>query len=87
MSAATDTEGQLLRAIADRKGENIAELMGISASRFSELKSQELVGRCAKLVVACGFRLQPAGEPTFDPAHVQAMETLARLYMRQREAS
>lgn len=80
------TEAQLLRAIADTTGVRIAEKLGISASRFSDLKSDGLVERAAKLVVACGFRLVPMNEPVYPPGHVAAMERLARLYMESLEA-
>ena len=83
-ASAQKAEAQLLRAIAELTAVRVAEQVGISPSRFSDLKSDGLVERTAKLVAACGFRLVPVNEPTFDPAHVLAMESLARFYMQAR---
>lgn len=83
MSDWRSIESELLRATKSLTQRRTATEIGISESRFSTLLKDGELEFTARLIAACGFRLTPASEPVFPPGHVQALETLARLYLDQ----
>ena len=54
----------------------IAEMIGVSESMLSNMKSDNLE-RFAALLAACGLKLSKVTDQTFDESYVSALKTLA----------
>ena len=70
-------ESQMLAAMARLGQRHVAEAMGISESVLSEMKNSEKLAKLASWIVACGFKLVPVSEQTFDAPVIGALKTLA----------
>lgn len=70
---------QMLAAMAKLGQKHVADVMGISESALSEMKNSEKLDRLVSWIVACGFKLVPISEVTFDPSIIGALKTFAVL--------
>lgn len=68
----------ILRAISDVTGKRVAELIGVSESTLSAMKSDNLE-RFASLIAACGLKIVPITEQVYDESVISAIKTLAAI--------
>lgn len=68
----------LLRCMAEVSQKRVAELIGVSETTLSNMKSDNLE-RFAALVAACGLRLVACTDQTYDESAVSALKTLAAI--------
>ena len=69
----------LAKSMASTSQRRIAELMGISETTLSEMKGDGKIDRICALIAACGLKLAPAAEQTFDAPYINALRTLATI--------
>lgn len=78
--AATRRNASLLaKSMASTSQRRVAELMGISESTLSGMKDDDKLDRIGALIAACGLKLAPVGEQTFDAPYINALRTLATI--------
>jgi DNA-binding XRE family transcriptional regulator len=70
------TQSLLMRSMAAVTQRRVADMLGVSESALSAMKADHLE-RFAGLVVACGLKLVPATDQTFDESYISALKTLA----------
>lgn len=80
-SAAQRNHSELLRALSELSQKRAAELIGVSEATLSTWKNEHLE-RAAALMAACGLTLRPITERTLPEDHLAALETLARIALR-----
>ena len=68
----------LAKSRASTSQRRVAELMGISETTLSEMKGDGKLDRLGALIAACGLKLAPASEQTFDAPYIDALRTLAK---------
>ena len=68
---------QMLAAMAKLGQRHVAETMCISETTLSEMKNSEKLDKLATWIVACGFKLVPVAEQTYDAPVIGALKTLA----------
>ncbi len=66
----------LLRALADVSQRRVAESIGISETALSNYKAEHLERACL-ILAACGLRIVPVTEHTYDEADITALRQLA----------
>lgn len=71
----------LLAGMAAVSQKRVAELIGVSETTLSGMKSEHLE-RFAALAAACGLKLVPTTSQTVDDEHIAALETLAAMALR-----
>lgn len=69
----------LMRCMAEVSQKRVASLIGVSEPTLSEMKNGELLERFSALVAACGLKLVPITEDTYDESIISAMKTLSVL--------
>jgi DNA-binding XRE family transcriptional regulator len=67
----------LLQCIAEVSQKRVADLIGVSEATMSGIKNEQLE-RIAALVVACGLRLAPITERSYDDDYIRSVHTLAK---------
>jgi len=67
----------LLRCVAEVSQKRVAELLGVSETLMSTMKTEQLE-RFGALIAACGLKLAPATDQTFDESYISALRTLAK---------
>ena len=78
--AATRRNASMLaKSMASTSQRRVAELMGISETTLSEMKADGKLDRLGALIAACGLKLAPAAEQTFDAPYIAALRTLATI--------
>lgn len=75
----------LLRAIAKVSGKRVAELIGVSETTMSGIRSDQ-IERFAAVVAACGLKLAPATDETYDEDYISALKTLAVIGLGRNKA-
>jgi predicted XRE-type DNA-binding protein len=68
----------LLRSLQAVSQKRVAEMIGVSEPTFSNLKNDHLE-RVVQAIVACGLKLVPTTEHTYDESVVNAIKTLAAI--------
>lgn len=68
----------LLRCMAEVSQKRVATLIGVSETTMSNIKNDDLE-RFAALVAACGLKLAPVTDQTYDEAFISALKTLAAI--------
>ena len=68
----------LLRGLAAVSQKRAAELIGCSETTINSIKADQLE-RFAALVAACGLKLVPVTDQTFDESYISALKTLAAI--------
>jgi hypothetical protein len=76
----------LLSGMAEVSQKRVADLIGVSEPTLSTMKSEQLE-RFAALAAACGLKLVPITEHTFDEDHIRALETLVAISLRRSRTS
>lgn len=66
----------LLKCMSEVSQKRIAALIGVSETTMSDMKSDHLE-RFAALVAACGLKLAPTSDQTYDESYISALKTLA----------
>jgi DNA-binding XRE family transcriptional regulator len=66
----------LLRGMAAVSQKRVAELIGVSPTTMSDIKSDQLE-RFAALAAACGCKMVPSTHQTHDESYISALKTLA----------
>lgn len=74
----------LLSGMAAVSQKRVAELIGVSETTLSGMKSDHLE-RFAALAAACGLKLVASTAQTVDDDHIAALETLAAMALRSGE--
>lgn len=72
----------LLRGLAGVSQKRAAELIGCSETTMNAIKADQLE-RFAALVAACGLKLVPITDQTFDESYISALRTLAAIGLGQ----
>ena len=80
-STAQRNHSELLKALSELSQRRAAELLGISEATLSTWKNDHRE-RAAALMAACGLSLRPVTDRTLDEDHLAALETLARIALR-----
>lgn len=68
----------LMRCLAEVSQKRVASLIGVSETTLSDMKTDHLE-RFAALAAACGLKLVPITEETYDESIISAMKTLSVL--------
>lgn len=71
----------LIRCLAEVSQSRVAELIGVSQTTMSGIKADQLE-RFAALIAACGLKLAPVTDQTFDETYISALKTLAAVGLR-----
>lgn len=66
----------LLRALGEVSQKRVAEIVGLSESAMSTWKSDHLERACL-VIAACGLRVVPVTEHTYEEADIAALRQLA----------
>ena len=74
--AARRNHSLLLRGLAEVSQKRMADLIGVSETTMSAMKSDQLE-RLSVLIAACGLKLSPITHQTFDESYISALKTLA----------
>ena len=69
----------ILSGLAGLSQRRVAELMGISESTLSDMKSDGRLERFASMLAALGLQLVPADAQVFDPKQIAALKLFAVL--------
>ncbi len=75
---ARKTQTALLQALAERSQTRVADLMGVSESKVSRLKSEQLA-EIAAFIAACGLKVVPETAQTYDEDYIKSLKHLAGL--------
>ena len=76
----------LVRGISTVSGKRVADLIGVSESTLSGMKSEHLE-RFSALAAACGLKFVSTSERSLDERHISALETLAAIALRRSNQS
>lgn len=66
----------LIRSLAEISQKRAADLIGVSTTTMSDMKSEHLE-RFSALCAACGLKLVPVTHQTHDESYIGALKTLA----------
>ena len=77
-------ESVVFQALSNTPASTIAVAMGVSEPTISRLKNEHL-GPFARMLAHLGLKIVPVAVHCYDPAYIEAVQTLAGFELRRRK--